>query len=726
MQNTENNKQTVSDSFWFDWRSYIKAHWRWILGVFAACFVVATLYVVCAMPQYRVTTTVMVKDSKRGGSFLSSLSMFDYSDFSLNISTDNELEVIKSLNLIQKTIDTTHIYKYVYGETLLSKVDLFDKSPILISDSLFNHKNQIFAYDISLEINGDEKYKVELTNDEDVTIDTVFTGFPMTIPTPDGPLTLICSDYDRLKDFSSYNLMVFPSGLLARFYQQELSVMVASRNSSVLNLSMKTTSKERGILFMKTLVNQYNISAMEEKNELVRRTTEFIDHRMALLSKELGVTEIDLERYKKEQGLTDLQSNAQLFLTQRTDYEQKWVETETQLNLIRAMRVYLSEEKNKEMVIPSNMGISDVGLSNQIDAYNTLLLDRNRMMTATSDNNPVVQRQTSQLKAMFDNIKLLIENVEKSLQITQSDLQKQYEKYRKLVSDIPTQERMSVKIERQRQIQQQLFLLLLQKREESAFAMSSTLNMARTVEDCVATPLPVAPKKSLVFVLALLFASFISIVSLYLKKISAKTLDNEKEVRINTFLPVYSVSAANPKSCKEAFRRLRSALFPATATAELGKLVVVTSYEKGGDALFVSSQLAASISSMEEKVVLLRDDCYAGVDFERIVSDGIGKYVSRSESGVDELQVDFGRNAQADWIASPSFARLIDDLKQKYGYVLVSASAMSETSDIFALDSKSDHILFVFHLKQTDKRALRNVEKCCEAGELSHVSVIVR
>jgi uncharacterized protein involved in exopolysaccharide biosynthesis len=230
---------------------------------------------------------------------------------------------------------------------------------------------------------------------------------------------------------------------------------------------------------------------MDEKNEVSKKTEEFIAQRLEMLSKELGATEKSLERYKKKEGLTDLSANAEMFFQQSAEYEHQRAENETQLNLVRYLKEYLMDDSKKGVVIPSNVGLSDQGLVTQINKYNEILLSRNRLMSSTSETNPVVSSLTTQMEALYDNIKLLLESVENGLQITQQDLRKLYDKYRGLVYNIPTQERMSIVIERQRHIQQELFVLLLRKREENALALAATVNKAKVVEECHASAVPV-------------------------------------------------------------------------------------------------------------------------------------------------------------------------------------------------------------------------------------------
>ena len=395
---------------------------------------------------------------------------------------------------------------------------------------------------------------------------------------------------------------------------------------------------------------------------------------------------------------------------------------------MKYLREYLSDDGRKGTVIPSNVGLTDAGLVTLIDQYNEIVMSLNRFKMTTAQDNPVVMLKNSQMESLYTNVRLLLENVEKGLLITQKDLDKQNEKFKGLIYNIPTQERMYVEIERQRTIQQQLFVLLLQKREENALAMAATVNKAKVVEECVSSVKPVAPKKSLVMVVALMIAFFVSFTILVVKRIRKKSVSSMKEFEIEevSAFPVFAVVPeldGDSTLLNESFRRMRSNLLTETQQA-----FVVASQMKGDGKTFVASRLAKSIAAMGKTVVLLDlKKEQKNFDSDCSKSDLLNQMeVEQTEmQNMYHLQVELGGSVSLDLLSSQEFEDYLTSLKRKYGYVVIDTEAMSESSDAYVLNRIADQTLFVFRLGHTDRKVFRGLEDSYENEELKNLLLVV-
>ena len=648
--NTYNETKKNSDEVDIkEYLFYFLSKWKVFALTLAAFLLFALLYLYTTMPIYQVSATIMVRDEKRGGDFLSELSVFEGIDAMYNSNTDNEIEVLRSKTLIKNVILSTQLYKKTIGKTFFRKTDLSDDSPIILSDTLMDVMSIEKPYRIEIDVEGDQ-YEARLYRGKVFEKDTVFQHFPIRLRTSCGLLDLSCEDIDRLGECSEYEIYIASPIQLARTYLKDLRVTSASKNSSIVNLKFNTTNIERGKLFLNTLISKYNASAIEEKNEVLAKTADFINERVLMLSEELGTTEKNLEKMKKREGLTDLSANAELYLKQSAGYEQQRVTNETQLNLVRSIKKYLSEDENRGNAIPSNVGLADEGLVQQINQYNQLLLVRNKLSRSTSEKNPVVLQQSAQIESLYDNIKLLVRNVENALVIEYNDLKKQHDKYRGLIYNIPTQERLSVEIERQRQIQQQLFLLLLQKREENALTMAATVSKAKIVEECMVEPEPIEPKPLLIILATALFAILFAAIAVLLRKYFNIHIENswiiEKEnlteLPILADLPFFE---DNQKGLEfdefrmEAFRSLRTNM-QFLLKNETHKAIIFTSFMPNEGKTFVSANTAISFASLGKHVIVVGADIRnpeLSSFFSNYSSAGLSNYLSDKRIEIDEL-----------------------------------------------------------------------------------------
>ena len=203
---------------------YFLAHWKEFVISLGVCLVAAILYLYCVMPIYQVTATIMVRDEKRGGDFMTELSVFDGINALTNSNTDNEVEVLRSKTLIKNVIYTTQIYKDYLGKKTVKSVDLFSNSPIYLADSLFDVKNFKEAYLLNVEVESESEFRVRVTYKEEEIFDSIYTSCPMVIPTPDGPLELICNDFDDMMEYDEFEISITPPVQLARTYLKNLNI----------------------------------------------------------------------------------------------------------------------------------------------------------------------------------------------------------------------------------------------------------------------------------------------------------------------------------------------------------------------------------------------------------------------------------------------------------------------------------------------------------------------
>lgn len=228
---------------------------------------------------------------------------------------------------------------------------------------------------------------------------------------------------------------------------------------------------------------------------MAQKTADFIEDRIGIINQELGSTETQLADFKQKSGLTDLTSDAKLALEENSKYEQLRIENQTQIRLVEFLRDYINNPANEQEVIPANVGLQDQNLSSVIDQYNTMLIERKRLLRTSSENNPAVVNMNTGIEAMRHNVQTTVASVLKGLQITRSDIDRQARKFEGRISSAPQQEKEFLTISRQQEIKAQLYIMLLQKREENAITLAATATNGRIIEEAQADKFPVSPKR---------------------------------------------------------------------------------------------------------------------------------------------------------------------------------------------------------------------------------------
>ncbi|MCM1781873.1 GumC family protein, partial [Bacteroides thetaiotaomicron] len=309
-----------------------------------------------------------------------------------------------------------------------------------------------------------------------------------------------------------------------------------SKTTSVAVISLKNSSLQRGQDFINQLLEMYNRNTNNDKNEIAQKTAEFIDERIGIISKELGSTEANLETFKRDAGITDLTSEAQIALAGNAEYEKKSVENRTQISLVNDLRKYL--RGNEYEVLPSNVGLQDAALIGAIERYNEMLIERKRLLRTSTENNPAIVNLDTSIRAMKANVQATLEGTLQGLMITKESLDREASRYSRRISNAPGQERAYVSIARQQEIKAGLYLMLLQKREENAIALAATANNAKIIDEAIADDIPVSPKRSMIYLIALMLGVGIPVGIIYLIELTKFKIEGRADVEKLTSVPV--------------------------------------------------------------------------------------------------------------------------------------------------------------------------------------------
>ncbi|MDR0995656.1 MAG: chromosome partitioning protein ParA, partial [Tannerella sp.] len=596
----------------------VKAHWPWFLLSLFICLGVAAFYIAGASKVYSRTATVLIKDDSKGGGALSESTAFeDLNLFDIKRNVDNEVIVFQSEALMRQVVKRLHLDLSYSRHEGLRQVELYTASPVRL-DFPDASPEQSFAL---VATPWDEKH-VLLSG---------FSGAPYarplkvllgdTVQTPLGHV--IC--YPTLsygKDSFHHPIEVEKSNfeLVLQHYHSALKSTLASKTATIVDLSLEDASAQRAEDVLNTLISVYNEAAIADKNQIMVNTAKFIQKRLAIINQELGGVDSDLANFMSENQLTDLKSQTGVYLEQGSQYNKEELQLINQRQMAQYVRDYLASPAHRASLIPANTGIggqqgNNSDVEQQIGEYNTQLLKRNRLLSVSSDRNPVVQDLNTSLEAMRENIVRTVDNLIVGLNLRIRNTQARDKQNTRRIIQMPDQQKQMATIERQQKIKASLYLYLLNKREENAISQAMTENNARIVDPAVGPANPVAPRPRIILAFAFLLGLALPAGVLWLRDVSDTKVRGRKDLEDALAVPFlgeiplrrptrkekknkqkhFFVRANGHDPLSESFRILRTNMEFMRAGAPELKCVMFTSQVPGSGKTFMSINLALSL-----------------------------------------------------------------------------------------------------------------------------------
>ena len=604
-------------------------YWPWFIASVIICLGCAFLYLRFQTPVYNTTAAVLIKETDPRSKAMTQANgavaaLQDISGFSMTSNFDNEVEILKSRTLIKKVVSELGLYiQHSKDQTFGYDIPLYRNTPVKVyitpeeAEKLQGGAKLKMTYTPEGKLSLTAKYMLNLQEAE---ITASFDSLPAVLPTPVGVFSFTHNDSTQLENPIKLNVWIASPTAVAQSYAQNLSVSPTSKTTTIAQLSLKNSHKQRAVDFINRLVAIYNQDANDEKNEVAEKTAEFIEERIGIINAELGAAENQLATFKQQAGLTDLSSDAQLALQESSKYEQLRVENATQIQLVEFLKTYINKEENANEVLPANVGLKDQNLSTVIEQYNTMIIERKRLLRTSSESNPAIINMNTGIEAMRRSVQTTVESVLKGLYITKADIDKQTSKFEARINKAPQQEKEFLTIARQQEIKAALYTMLLQKREENAITLASTATNGRIIEEALAGIYPIAPKKMIIALAALIIGLGFPVGLIFLRDLLKYKIENREDVQKITHAPILGeLPRCNTKATgsiviqenknnimEECFRGLRTNLL---FMLEKGQQVILFSSTQPGEGKsFVAGNTATSLAFLGKKVLIIGMD----------------------------------------------------------------------------------------------------------------------
>ena len=717
------------------------SYWPWILGSVFVFALGGYFYVKSQINIFESTAAVLVKDDKKGGL---GMSMDIFSDLGIgggNTNVYNEIEVFNSRTILRDVVRELRLQESVMLKTgAISKDVLFyDDAPFSTSLSAIDFEEQEHSVRFDIEVNSNNTLEIKETYSlypgevleklhKDVSFNTPFA-------TSLGELQLIAGNSrHQVKSGDHYVLSVQTLEAAVDKVKENLTIEAINKDASAIQIKHEGPLVPLNNAIINTIINKHEQRAIKDKNEVTESTSNFIKERMILIEMELSSVEDSSQAFKFKNRLIDVESDAANYLSKEGALEKSITESNIQLSLAEFMNEFIQKAKGYDELLPANLGFEDASISSLTAEHNKLVLERNRLLQSSSAKNPMVANIDGQIAAIRASLKESLNKLKQSLELQINILKKQEAIYKGKLSNVPEFEREYREILRQQQIKETLYLYLLQKREENQIAMASTMGSVKVLDYAYSSREPVAPKKKIIFLGAILLGLILPVGVIYLRDLLNTKVTKKEEIE-KLGIPLIGQVPQNPtkdylvaikgnrNSVSEAFRILRTNMsFLLNAENTAGKVIFLTSTIAGEGKTFLALNLANTLAMTGKNVVLIGLDLRApkiGAYLGETKDTGVSDYIVDESMPINKILHSKRGDIYFDFLLSgtippnPSellmsnrLKDLISYCKTNYDYVIVDSAPVGLVVDTVSIVEYADLVLYTIRANHLDKHAL--------------------
>lgn len=739
----------------------------WYVGVTLCCLVVAVCYLYRTPTLYNRSAKVMIDDSNQDAAMrnlgMASANMMRMR--SIN-GVENELEAFASPDLMQRVVERLGLQTRYVEKQFLRDVDLYHNSPVEMRLAGMNPPGG-FSFLVSPGKDG-QVVLSDFRIRKDRIKEVVTGNFGDTLTTPVGAVVIYPKS--SIEDFKHDIRVTWSSaGSAAKLYASKVNLSLSGKQTSVVVISMNDQYPSRADAVISTLIDVYNEEWISNKNRAAINTAEFINERLLVIQSDLDAVEKTLKEYKESNNLTDINAVAQNYLNQSSLYASKAFEVSNQISVATYIKDYLNDPANAGSLIPSNLGLSNADVGTQIAEYNELVLQRNKLLAGDTTQNPFLTNLSASMASIRTAILTSIDNMIATLGLQLERIESQEQQIMARISSSSEQELQLLSIEREQQMLQNLYVFLLQKREDNELAALVNVGNTRLIVNPTGPGKPVAPNTQMILLAAFVLGLGLPFAFFFLRSVLDTSIKNKADlgplsVPFLAELPLYErpedrfkkfkwlrrkvmghqdmnriiVEHGSRDMMNEAFRVLRTNVDLMIGKKKGSQVLMFTSFNPAAGKTFSVMNLASSMALKGAKVIMIDLDLRKASLSKALdmVHTGVAAYLNGKVDDyrphVDELAPNFHLLPigtlppnPTELLLSDRFKEMIEQMRSEYDYIFLDCPPIDIVADSSIVTELADMTVFVMRAGQMDKKVLPNIEDLYASDKYRHMTLIL-
>lgn len=750
-------------------------YWPWAVLSVVVCLAFGAWYLIKTPPVYTETATVLLKDDGNGNSATPD-ALVAVGVAKPNVNVDNETAILKSPDLMEEVVKRLDLTMNYYHQGRFRKqVAYGTNNPIKVTIPGADEKANI-SFDVQIEPDG--LYKVtELSLNSDTYGSDYDRSFAAhlgdTVLSPMGRFIIEPSPFYKKGQTYDMSIRKAPLKGTVKGYEGRLGAKKEDPISFIVKLTFNDQSPQRGDAVLNTLIEVYNESWIDDKNQIAVATSNFINERIGILEKELGSVDSDISSYKSSNATPDLGMAASTYFAQSQELSQEMLDLNNQLQMAKYLKDYLKSPANVSTVLPTNTGVANLSLESQISRYNDKLMERNALAAKSSERNPLVVNMDTELADMRASILASVDNSVMALQTRLKGVSGAKGSTTSQLQANPNQAKYLLSAERQQKVKENLYLFLLQKREENELNQAFTAYNTRVLEAPTGSGVPTSPKTNSVLSGCFLVGLLLPFGVVYLTLLANTRVRGRKDVE-KLKIPMLGeipqvgqakifknkaeyykfkkksgdhkkdrvpvVKSGERNSVNEAFRVLRTNTQFTRVNKDACEIIAVTSFNPGSGKSFITVNLGVAVALRDNRVLIIDGDmrhasasAYVGTPKE-----GLSDYLASNVNDAEKLLVSMPGNDNlwvlpvgsippnpTELLESPRFAKLIEEMRGKFDYVLIDCPPVEVVADAQLIDQYVDRTIFILRAGLAERAVLPVLDKLYEDKKYKRMAFVL-
>ena len=510
-----------------------------------------------------------------------------------------------------------------------------------------------------------------------------------------------------------------------------LTATAASQQGEIIDLNFVGVNKTRNEAVLNTVMQVMQDDQVEDKRLLSKVSLAFINDRLDGLTKSIDTLTQNTIAFQMANGIFDPAAQTGNALSNIVKGQEEAFGLGIQLEIAKALLEKLESQASYQ-ILPANIGIDNQSVTTLVNSYNAVVTQRNNLLISATTKSPMVMQLSSQLDnakaAIITGVNRYIEGLQTSL----SGFQNMEAKTKGIVAGLPSKENTLRAYARDFKIVEELYVFLLERKEEASISYISALPNIKLLSYGVSSRFPIAPKVQITYLAALLLGLLVPFGILFLLKMLDSKINTRddlenglKGITVLGEMPFAENTEDLDDSGRgliaESARVLRSGLSFQLKT-DATNVICVTSTIKGEGKSFVSYNLAQSYAALGKKVILVGADLrnpqlhkFLNQKRENI---GLTTYLSNENfNDIDSLITKAAKSGGLDYLLTGAIPpnpsellmrsrtkELLDILKQSYDLIIIDSAPLLLVSDTTALLPLCDSVVYVTRSQYSEKK----------------------